>query len=90
MTILVVLVIRSRGESCNLANQGITTSITTVVKRHCKLGACNKGVYNRKRPFGIYNSDNDKRDRKLHSTIYGNRLHTMYKRNSKSGVSILT
>jgi hypothetical protein len=93
----IVMIIIIYGLRYNLDEDYIKTEIwspyniiTTVVRRHCKPEACNKGVYNRKRPSGVYNSNNDKRDRKLHSTICGNRLHTMYRRNSKSGVNILT
>jgi hypothetical protein len=64
--------------------------ITIVVGRHCRPGACNREVCSRKRPFGVHNGDNYKRDRKLHSTVCGNRLHTMYRRDSKSGMGILT
>jgi hypothetical protein len=64
--------------------------ITAVVGGRCKPGAYNRRVCNRKRPFGVYNNDNDEGDRKLHSTVCENRLHTMYRRDTKSGVGILT
>jgi hypothetical protein len=64
--------------------------ITTVVGRHYRPGACNRGVCSRKRPFGVHSGDNNEGDRKLHSTVCGNRLHTMYRRNIKSSVGILT
>jgi hypothetical protein len=64
--------------------------ITAVVRRRCRPGICNKGVCSRKRPFGVHNSDNNEGDRKLHFTACGNRLYTMYRRDTKSGVGILT
>ena len=64
--------------------------ITNVVGRHCKLRACNKRFYNRKRPFGVHNGDGNEGYRKLHSTVCGNGLHTMYRKDAMSGMSILT
>ena len=68
----IVMIIVTHGLRYNLDENYIKTGIwspyniiTTVVKRHCRPGTCNKGVCNRKRPFGIHNSDNDKRDRRL-------------------------
>jgi hypothetical protein len=92
-----VMVTVTHGLRYNLNEDYIKTGIwspyniiTTVVGRHCGPGACNRGVCSRKRPFGVHNSDNDEGYRKPHSTVCGNRLHTMYRRDAKSGVGILT
>jgi hypothetical protein len=77
----------------NLIKTGIWSPyniITAVVGWRCRPRACNRRICSKKRPFGIHNGDNDKRDRKLHSIICGNRLHTIYRRDAKSGMGILT
>jgi hypothetical protein len=93
----IVMVTVTHGFRYNLDEDYIKTGmwspyniITTVVGRHCGSETCNREVCSRKRPFGVHSGDNDEGDRKLHSTVCGNRLHTMYRRDTKSGMDILT
>jgi hypothetical protein len=57
--------------------------------RRCRPGACTRWIGGRKWVLGVHNDDRDKDDRKLHSTICGNRLDMRYWRVPKSGVGIL-